>query len=76
MKIRVVSVAGCDSARETIALIHEVCTELNISFGLEPVIVSTEDQARQYCHIGSPTVQVDGLDIEPEARNAADFGLC
>jgi len=37
--------------------------------------VDTLAQAEALAFLGSPTVQVDGRDIEPEARIRQDFGL-
>ena len=41
----------------------------------EHVIVKTPEDARAHRHIGSPTVQINDLDIEPEARNIQQFGV-
>jgi hypothetical protein len=35
--------------------------------------VRTEEEARRERFLGSPTVQVNGRDIEPQARGRKDF---
>ncbi len=75
MRIRVISLAQCDAPPTTIALVQAVADEMAILIDLEHVVVSNKQEARQYRHIGSPTVQIDGVDIEPAARNIGRFGL-
>jgi hypothetical protein len=75
MRIRVISLAQCDATPATIALVQAVADEMAILIDLEHVVVSNKQEARQYRHIGSPTVQIDGVDIEPAARNIGRFGL-
>jgi hypothetical protein len=42
---------------------------------VEQVLVETPAQAQALGFLGSPTVQVEGCDVEPEARGRTDFGL-
>jgi hypothetical protein len=65
----------CPSTPPTMRLVEEVARALDIPIALEPVLVETSEQAQQLKFLGSPTVQVEGLDIEPEARTSRDFGL-
>jgi len=37
--------------------------------------VKTLEDAIKHRHIGSPTVQVNGLDIDPGAREINQFGI-
>ena len=37
--------------------------------------METPEQAEALAFLGSPTVQMEGRDIEPEARTRQDFGL-
>ncbi|MEN8188436.1 MAG: hypothetical protein ABFS19_01220 [Thermodesulfobacteriota bacterium] len=39
------------------------------------ITVTTVEEAVRYRHIGGPTVQVNGVDIEPAARKTTRFGL-
>jgi hypothetical protein len=65
----------CPATPPTMRLVEEVARALDIPIALEPVLVETSEQAQQLRFLGSPTVQVAGLDIEPEARTSRDFGL-
>jgi hypothetical protein len=49
--------------------------EPNQLAGAHPVAVSSQEQATEHRCLGSPTVQINGLDIEPAARVSMNFGL-
>jgi len=56
-------------------MIRKIAVKQNIDVKPELVTVATDEQAVRFCHIGGPTVQVEGLDIEPAARDVKTFGL-
>ncbi len=58
-----------------IGMIKKIASKQNIDVKPELVTVTTDDEAVRYRHIGGPTVQVEGLDIEPDARDIKTFGL-
>ena len=75
MQVKVLYMEGCEATPPTVELIQDVAAGLGVSVSLERVLVETADQAAALRFLGSPTVQVDGQDIEPEARDSLDFGL-
>jgi hypothetical protein len=75
MKVKVVSLEQCSATGPTISLINEAAKELGVEINLEHVIVRTREEAVAQRHSGSPTVQVNGLDIEPGARKINQFGV-
>ncbi len=56
-------------------MIEEITTERNIGVNLEFVTIKTVEEAIRFRHIGGPTIQINGLDIELDARNIQQFGL-
>ena len=56
-------------------MIKKIVSRLKINTTPELLTVSTIKEAIKYRHIGGPTVQVNGLDIEPAARNIEQFAL-
>jgi len=75
VKVRVLHTAGCPATLATVRLVESVARNLGIFIALEQILVDTLAQAEALAFLGSPTVQVDGRDIEPEARIRQDFGL-
>jgi hypothetical protein len=67
--------AECPATPRTIQLVKEIAHGMGITIALEQILVDTSEQAQALAFLGSPTVQVDGRDIEPEARSRTDFGL-
>lgn len=74
MNIRVLAFEGCPNDQPTISLIEEVLRENAIGASVERVEVTSETAGRLR-FLGSPTVQIDGIDIDPSARNRTSFGM-
>ncbi len=75
MQVKVVSLEKCGATPPTIALVKEVAMQMNIAIDFKHVVVNTAEQAIEHRHIGSPTVQINGLDVDPEARGVEQFGI-
>jgi 3-keto-L-gulonate-6-phosphate decarboxylase len=75
MKVKVISLEKCAATFRTIALVKEVARETGVVINLEHIIVKTPEDAVAQRHIGSPTVQINGLDAEPGAREIKQFGV-
>lgn len=74
-KVVISSLAGCGSTAPTIDLIKETAGELGLEIELHTVLISTMEEAVANRHIGSPTIRINGLDIEPAARTVTQYGL-
>jgi len=75
MRVKVASLEKCIATDRTILLINEVAKEMGVEIDFEHVIVRTLEDANAHRHIGSPTVQINGLDIDPGARAINQFGI-
>ncbi|MCA1961890.1 MAG: hypothetical protein LDL33_13990 [Desulfomonile sp.] len=75
VQIRVLYSEGCAGTPPTVELVKNVAQYLNIPVNIEMVSVGTQEQARELRFLGSPTVQIEGLDIEPSAQDSLAFGL-
>jgi hypothetical protein len=56
---------GCPSHDLALERLREVMAEEGVPGDLEVFKVETEDQARELRFVGSPTIRVDGEDIDP-----------
>ncbi|HEY2389042.1 MAG TPA: hypothetical protein VGK30_18970 [Candidatus Binatia bacterium] len=68
-------VEGCASHQQTVVLAHEVLAALRVDGTVEEVEVKTLEDAARLRFLGSPSVQVDGVDIEPAARSSIAYGV-
>lgn len=48
---------------------------LELPIQLETMVVMTQEQANQERLMGSPTVLVNGVDLDPSMRNKTSFGF-
>ena len=75
LKVKVASLERCGATQPTIDLVKNTAKELGLDINFEYVAITTQEQAKEHRHLGSPTIQINGLDIEPAARNADQFGI-
>jgi len=73
--VKVLSIKGCQATPPTIELVESVAKEMNINVNLNLTVIETPEQAQKNRFIGSPTIQINGLDIEPELRKIELFGV-
>ena len=65
MRVSFLYFEECPSHDLALERLREVMAEEGISSEVEVFKVETEDQARQLRFVGSPTIRVDGQDIDP-----------
>ncbi len=75
VNVIVLYTVGCPHTNPAIEMLNQVADDINIPIELKTVQITTQTQAVEYRFLGSPTIQVNGLDIEPAARNAQLFGI-
>ena len=66
---------SCPNHEPTMDLAREVLSELGLEAEIREVPVETAEDAETHHFVGSPTVRVNGKDIEPDALDRSDFGL-
>jgi hypothetical protein len=74
VKVRLLQTEGCSNAREAEPLVREVLAALAPATTLEVVTVTSEAQLAALRFAGSPTILVDGVDLEPGAPVCSGFG--
>jgi hypothetical protein len=75
MKVQVLYFSGCPNHERTAELVREVARELGLSVEVEEVEVRTEDGATRLHFVGSPSVHVKGIDVEPSARSSTAYAF-
>ncbi len=73
MKVDVFYLKGCRSAPLAFELIKQIVAEQNIDACVTQVEVTDMAAPRDLRFFGSPTIQVNGLDIDPAARKTTGF---
>ena len=75
VRIEVLSIKGCQVTPPTIDLVKTTAEEMGVSYDIVETVVETPSQAARYKFIGSPTVRVDGEDIDPTAGTQKHYGV-
>ena len=55
--------------------IKKVLKEKHVNVAIETMAVETHEEAVTRRFLGSPTIRVNGLDVEIQSRGREDFGL-
>jgi MerT mercuric transport protein len=75
MKIEVLYFDGCPNHKPAVERVQQLLHEEGVSAEMVEVNVSDESIARKVGFLGSPSLRVNGLDVEPEARTAHEYGM-
>ena len=76
MRIHVLYFEGCPGHRPAVELVRHVLSDLKVEAQVEEVEVRDAAEAEGLRFLGSPTIQVDGIDIEPGAEARSDYAMC
>lgn len=67
---------GCPNVEPTLERVQAAIASTGADgVSVRLVNVETDEHARRVGFLGSPSVRVDGIDIETSARSRSDFGL-
>lgn len=75
MHVRVVYFEGCPNAEPAVELVREVADEIGVTVTSELVCVASADEAQRERMHGSPTIQVNGLDVDPAQRSSEVYSF-
>ncbi len=75
MSIEVLYFAGCPNHEPTVQLVREVVETLGVSLEVREIEISGPDEVEALRFVGSPSIRVNGHDIEPGADDRTDFGF-
>jgi hypothetical protein len=69
----VLTVAGCPNRDAAIALVRRVCAQLDSPVEVRVVDIPDQQAAEAGRFLGSPTIRVDGRDVEPGADRCVEY---
>ena len=70
MKIEILYVTDCPNFQPTLERIAKVLVSEALSADIDKVLVNSVADAKALNFPGSPTIRVNGTDVEPEHKNA------
>ncbi|KAA0223895.1 DUF2703 domain-containing protein [candidate division KSB1 bacterium] len=75
MHIEFLYFRGCPNHEAARKLLFEVLRENRIKTTLHNIRIDSRDEAVAKRFLGSPTIRINGRDIDPSAEHRADFGM-
>ena len=74
-RVEILYFDGCPNHEPARELVEQVTAELGLQAAIGLVEVADADAATRLRFLGSPSVRVDGRDVEPGADERSDFVL-
>lgn len=66
---------GCPNHEAARKLLVEVLRENQVKVTLHNMRIDSRDEAVAKRFLGSPTIRINGIDVEPNAERRADYGM-
>ena len=75
VRIELLSFEGCPSHEAFVPRLHELLARAGVDAAVQQRRVESQADAERERFLGSPTLRVDGVDVDPGAGERRDFGL-
>ena len=75
MKIELLYFDGCPSYERLLPKVRELLVREGVEDEIELRSVESPEAAEEAHFLGSPTVRIDGKDVDPSAGDRSDYGL-
>ncbi len=73
--IEVLYVERCPNFPAALALVQRVAAELDVDAEVRTTMITDQTVAERARFVGSPTVRINGRDVDPEGELAAEYTL-
>ena len=75
MQVDVLYFKGCPNHMPAVEQVREALRTEGVEASVNEVEITDPVMAQELSFLGSPTIRVNGLDVEPEARGVQSFGF-
>lgn len=75
MKVEVLYFKGCPNHHPVVERVQQVLRSEQINVPVDEIEITNAVMAQRVGFLGSPSIRIEGLDIEPEARGLQTFGF-
>ena len=75
IRVEILVAPGCASRLETEELVAKLLIEMTDKANVETIVIANTEQAVATSFLGSPSVRVNGVDVEPEDRKRKEYGM-
>ena len=74
MRIELLYFDGCPSHERALNILNGVLKETQTEAKIEKINITDEQMAIDYQFLGSPSIRINGVDVDPVARDSLEFG--
>jgi arsenate reductase len=71
MELELLYAKGCPSFREARKFVHDTVKSLGLRITLKKIEIKNESDLKRYSFPGSPTIRINGKDVEPDTAQAS-----
>src|ERR1700741_3513154 len=75
MNIEILYFDGCPSHETLLPRLRELMAQADVNAPIQLKRIETVEAAERERFLGSPTLRIDGEDVDPTASERSDFGL-
>lgn len=75
MKVQLLHTSDCHAWKDALSVLEEALSERGHETRSELILVTTDEEAKQLKFLGSPTVRIDDMDVDPRARTVSNYSL-
>ena len=75
MRVELLYIDGCPNHDAVLPHLRQHLASAGISEGIELILVRDEQDARRHRFLGSPTIRLNGEDVERGAQDRDDYGM-
>jgi hypothetical protein len=75
VNVEVLYIEGCPNHEPTARLVRNILRQEGVPAEVLEIEVRTAEHAQAIGFLGSPSIRINGSDVEPEAHTAQNFGL-
>lgn len=75
MKIQLLHTVDCHVWRDSLSVLEDALKIKGLEVKYEVILIEKEERAKEYKFSGSPTILVEGIDVDPMARNVKTYSV-
>jgi len=68
IRVQILYSEGCQHTHPTLSLVRSIAKDMKLDIDLEMIPIESESQAKVLDFIGSPTVRINGKDVDSETN--------
>jgi hypothetical protein len=73
LRVEVLTFEGCPHAQPALQLVERIIAELGVNAEVRRIDVPDPEAAAAHRFLGSPSIRVNGRDVEPGASERSDY---